>query len=558
MDAHTRELSATASLGGRIHDATTATKLLAGDPAPPGTAMTVRTPAEVMRVDEIRRTRLFAAFVVVVASSALVAMHLLDGDPVARTVHAVGAVLGVTGAVWTLWKLRRPAEYRPRDGVVFGYFCVIAICSGYYFWGDVSAVALLVPIGIYFFALGDSFAGALSLLALELVLHAAASLSVMLGWGPDRGLIRIHAQGVFNHAVPFLMVQGICVAAFFLARSLRESTLHSVEQLERAARGIAQREALLAEARAELDEVARVGGPGRYTDQTIGDYRLGVVIGRGAMGEVYEACHRHTGELVAAKLLHQRALAEPNTVERFLREVRIAASLRVPNVVRVIDVPDPHAPIPYLIMERLRGTGLADILRDEPRMPPAAVADMIREVGRGIAAAHAAGIVHRDLKPHNVFRHEPSDSRPIWKVLDFGVSKLIDHSGTLTQGGVVGTPSYMAPEQARGDEVDARCDLYGLGAIAYRALTGRPPYVGADIPSMLYAVVHDMPPRPSQVAALPPAFDEVLAVALAKPPDQRFASPDELADALADAARDRVTDRLCARAAALLDRHAWA
>jgi serine/threonine-protein kinase len=354
-----------------------------------------------------------------------------------------------------------------------------------------------------------------------------------------------------------LLIQSTCIAAFYLARSLRQSSLRSLEKLDQAIRGIAQREALLAEARAEMEEVAQIGGPGRYTDQLVGGYRLGVVIGRGAMGEVYEASHEETGRIAAAKLLHPRSLTDRSTVERFLRELRIAASLDVPNVVEVLEIPEPNAPIPYLIMERLRGDSLADVLRESPRLPAREVAAIVREVGRGLRAAHAAGIVHRDLKPHNLFRHQPADGRPVWKVLDFGVSKLMDQSGTLTQGAVVGTPGYMAPEQARGEEVDARCDLYGLGAICYRALTGRPPFSGSDVPTLLYAVVYDMPPRPSSVAPLPAAFDDVLAVAIAKPADRRFADPDQLADAIEAAADDRIDGDLRSRAATLRVDNPW-
>jgi len=538
---------------------TAATKLLTSA-APSGGSRhepTISTPAEMLRDEEVRRTRGFAVFVLILASSALVAIAVIGGDPRAKAVHAVGAGIGVLGALLTLWKLRRPLAYRPRDGVVFGYCCVLAISSGYYYWGDVSGVALMVPIGIYFFALGQSFIGALSLLVLVQVLTGTLSISIMTGLAEDRGLIRLHSGDWLEHLAAFLLIQGICAAAFLLARRLRKSNLRALERLDHAVRAIAQREALLAEARAEMEEVAQIGGPGRYTEHVVGSYRLGVVIGRGAMGEVYEASHVDTGAIAAAKLLNPRSLAEQSHLERFLRELEIAASLDVPNVVKVLEIPTERVPVPYLIMERLRGASLADILRDEPVQKPRAIAAIVREVGRGIRAAHRAGIVHRDLKPHNLFRHEPPSERPIWKVLDFGVSKLMDQSGTLTQGAIVGTPGYMAPEQARGETANERSDLYGLGAICYRAITGRPLFSGMEVPVLLHAVVYDMPARPSSIARLSSVFDDVLAVALAKAPEQRFGDPDELADALDAAAEDRISDELRARAHRLYRDYPW-
>ena len=145
----------------------------------------------------------------------------------------------------------------------------------------------------------------------------------------------------------------------------------------------------------------------------------------------------------------------------------------------------------------------------------------------------------------------------MWKILDFGVSKLADQGGTLTQGQIVGTPDYMAPEQARGVEVDVRADVYALGVIAYRALTGRPAFRGHDIPALLYAVAHTMPPRPSSFG-MAEIFDDVMAVALAKDPALRFQTAAELAAALDAAARDVVDADIRARAERLARTHPWA
>src|SRR5688572_14487396 len=182
-------------------------------------------------------------------------------------------------------------------------------------------------------------------------------------------------------------------------------------------------------------------------------------------------------------------------------------------------------------MERLTGVDLAGHLRERGRLDLDETIEMARQLAAGLEAARKAGIVHRDLKPQNVFRID--GPVPTWKILDFGVSKLVGHGGTLTQGHVIGTPQYMAPEQARGEEVDHRADVYALAAIVYRCLTGRPPFGGAGVPQILYAVVHTLPPRPSSLAELPPGADDVLARGLAKRPGDRFADATAFAAALA-------------------------
>jgi serine/threonine-protein kinase len=239
-----------------------------------------------------------------------------------------------------------------------------------------------------------------------------------------------------------------------------------------------------------------------------------------------------------------------------LREVHIAAELDSPHVVRVLEVGSEGAPLPYLAMERLQGEDLAQILRRERRLKSTRVIELVRQAGRGIAAASAAGIVHRDIKPQNLFLCE---GRPrLWKILDFGVSKRVASDGALTQGEAIGTPHYMAPEQATGNEVDMRADLYGLGAIAYRALTGHQPFSGSDIAAILFKVVCAMPQRPSALVDVDPDVDLALAIALAKTPDKRFDDAEELADALAAALRGKLGDAYRRRAGELLAELPWA
>jgi serine/threonine-protein kinase len=273
---------------------------------------------------------------------------------------------------------------------------------------------------------------------------------------------------------------------------------------------------------------------GRWSGQQMGSYKLGLVLGRGAMGEVYEAS-APDGQAAAVKLLNARSTGSTALVERFHREMAVAARLESPHIVRVFEISPPDALVPYIAMERLHGVDLATRLRTETRIPSDELVVLLDQVARGLEVARLAGIVHRDLKPHNVFLHEGAT----WKILDFGVSKVLDSEGTLTGDGIVGTPQYMAPEQASGGKVTHLADVYALGAIAYRCLTGRTPFKGKDLSELVYQVVHAPPVRPSVLGRVPPGIDDVLAVAMAKDPRRRFTSALELSQAFSAARRGR-------------------
>jgi serine/threonine-protein kinase len=186
-------------------------------------------------------------------------------------------------------------------------------------------------------------------------------------------------------------------------------------------------------------------------------------------------------------------------------------------------------------MERLHGHDLRQHLKDraDGRMPLAEVDDLLRQIARGIDAAHRADIVHRDLKPSNLFR----ENSGTWKILDFGVSK-VSGEGT-TENALIGTPSFMAPEQMSGGAVDARSDIFALGAIVYRALTGKLAFAGDTLAAIAVEVTHRTPPRPSElVPGLPPAIDDAVMTALAKDPRHRFASATAFSGAFSIAVAD--------------------
>jgi serine/threonine protein kinase len=270
------------------------------------------------------------------------------------------------------------------------------------------------------------------------------------------------------------------------------------------------------------------------------------------MGEVYEAAHVADGGDAAVKLLRRELLGDRRHVERFLREVRIASSIDSAHVVKVLEASRSIDPLPFLAMERLRGKTLGELLRGGP-YSEAPLGTLVANVGEVIDRAWAAGVVHRDLKPHNLFLTDDGT----WKVLDFGVALLGETSGTLTRGAAIGTPAYMAPEQAKGETVDHRADLYALGAVIYRCLTGRVPFVARDTPALLYAVVHIMPLRPSTFGPISPQVEAFLQIALAKARDARFSSGAELAIAYAAAQQGMLPDALIRRARKLVHQLPW-
>jgi serine/threonine-protein kinase len=489
---------------------------------------TTTSPVEAMKHEEIARTQVFLRAAIATSIAAVVIAVLTGGDPVAFRLVIAGCITTTAGASWMLWVTRDPQRYSQRSILVPALVIAIGSFGGVYYWGVGSPVAAMIVYGIYFFALGANGRLVTAMYILVAVTHAAFALLIIAGVIGDRGIISIEHLRTMDQIGVVAVIEFLYLITFITARFSQRATLEAVSRLEQAVRSVAQRDALLAEARAELDRALKIGGPGRFTEQVVGSYRLGVLIGRGGMGEVYEA-HSVTDQREAAvKLLHPGTLGDPVHVQRFLREAEMSARLDSPHVVRVLEVGTTAGEVPYLAMERLRGHDLAHQLRRQRRIQLAAARTLADEIAEGLEAARDAGIVHRDLKPHNVFHAEATAGTRAWKILDFGVSKS-GGTGTLTKGHVVGTPAYMAPEQARGEDVDHRADVYSLAAILYRAVTGHPAFTGKDVPTTLYDVVYRVPTQPSILAALPADVDRVLALGLAKDPRDRFATAAELA-----------------------------
>jgi serine/threonine-protein kinase len=240
------------------------------------------------------------------------------------------------------------------------------------------------------------------------------------------------------------------------------------------------------------------------------------------------------GKRFAVKVLHQMLTSDRDAMTRFRREATAAVAIDSPFVAEVVDVNATRDGRPYLVYELLEGEDLGALLERDGTLSLTRAARLARQVASGLGAAHAAGVVHRDLKPENIMLVRNSDGQDHIKVLDFGIAKVSAEDKLTRTGAVLGTPAYMAPEQARGTGLDHRCDIYALGAILYRAVTGRAAFGGTDVGRTLTSVIWDEPERPKTLRKeLPDAFELLIQRAMAKDPDGRFASMAELDAALA-------------------------
>lgn len=264
----------------------------------------------------------------------------------------------------------------------------------------------------------------------------------------------------------------------------------------------------------------------------LGDrYKVGEVIGRGGMAEVHEGRDLRLGRRVAIKILRPDLAKDPSFQARFRREAQSAAALNHPNIVAVYDtgedtLTDPEGQdvvVPYIVMEYVDGMTLRQLLASGRRLLPERALEITAGVLTALDYAHRHGIVHRDIKPANVMLTRTGEV----KVMDFGIARAINEAGqTMTSASaVMGTAQYLSPEQARGEVVDARSDLYSTGVLLYELLVGRPPFTGESAVSIAYQHVSEMPTPPSQVdPGVSPAIDAVVLRALAKRADDRYQS----------------------------------
>jgi serine/threonine-protein kinase len=269
----------------------------------------------------------------------------------------------------------------------------------------------------------------------------------------------------------------------------------------------------------------------------LGQYRLTEQLGAGGMGEVYRAEHALLRRPCAIKLIRPDRALDPAALARFEREVQTSAALAHPHVVRIHDYGRADDGTFYCVMEFLPGATLDDLVKRHGPLPPARAVFLLRQLCSALAEAHAAGLTHRDVKPGNVIVRDAGRQADFATLLDFGL--VLDRSAgddKLTrEGAVAGTPAYMAPEQAAGDRVDHRADVYAVGAVGYFLLSGRAPFAGGSAMRTIAAVLSD---APKPLDGAPPELTRVLMRCLAKAPGERFASADELDAALAGCAGD--------------------
>jgi serine/threonine protein kinase len=268
-------------------------------------------------------------------------------------------------------------------------------------------------------------------------------------------------------------------------------------------------------------------GPASLSGRTISHFRLGAQLDSGGMGVVYEAEDIQLGRPVALKFLAPERARHPAAKARFLKEARAASALDHVNLCTILAAGESEDGLLFLAMPRYDGESLERRIARGP-LPLAEALDIAVQVARGLAKAHGHGIIHRDVKPGNLFVTRDG----VVKILDFGIAKLSREAGQTQRGAVMGTPSYMAPEQTRGEPVDARADVWSLGVVLYEMLAGRRPFVGGSGVAVVHAVLHDNPQPLTQLRPEVPAeLDRFLARLLAKDPGQR---PVDAAEVLAD------------------------
>ncbi|GGS59039.1 Stk1 family PASTA domain-containing Ser/Thr kinase [Streptomyces violaceus] len=261
-----------------------------------------------------------------------------------------------------------------------------------------------------------------------------------------------------------------------------------------------------------------------------GRYELGQVLGRGGMAEVYLAHDTRLGRTVAVKTLRADLARDPSFQARFRREAQSAASLNHPAIVAVYDTGEDYidnVSIPYIVMEYVDGSTLRELLHSGRKLLPERTLEMTIGILQALEYSHRAGIVHRDIKPANVMLTRNGQV----KVMDFGIARAMGDSGmTMTQtSAVIGTAQYLSPEQAKGEQVDARSDLYSTGCLLYELLTVRPPFVGDSPVAVAYQHVREEPQSPSVFdPEITPEMDAIVLKALVKDPDYRYQSADEM------------------------------
>jgi hypothetical protein len=477
----------------------------------------------------IRRQLWWLSLVIPVLCVAVVASSVVLGGPaLTRRLLVAGMLASAAYGSWMAWLARR-ARLTASATAIGWVILTAGSCSAILYFGALAPVGLMIAVlAVFFIGMRGQRSVGVVVYLMFAVFHAALVGLLVAGGRPELGVLPVAAGTPGQLVVTELVIQLVLLATRIVAAAVRHSTATALRELEQQAREVGRHELLLDDAKRAFEAALRAAGGGRFTHQVVGSYRLGRLLGEGSMGEVYEATDTRTGRLAAVKLLRRSVMADRRLVQRFLTEARIVRSLATDHIARVLDTADPASSLPYIAMERLRGGDLRKRLAAHPdgRLPLAEAEDLLHQVARGIDAAHRAGVVHRDLKPSNLFRTDAG----VWKILDFGVSKVIGEN--TVENAIVGTPSFMSPEQAKSGDVDGRTDIFALGAILYYAITGTLAFDGENLAAIALQVTHHAPPPICQrVPDIPAGVDAAVMTALAKDPRQRFATAGAFADA---------------------------
>ena len=516
--------------------------------------------AATLAIDEVRRTHRFMLISGALAVIGGIATFLFDGDrslQVAFLLGIVGLIVGYSG-LW--WHTRDGRNYTPGKAVYVITLCNLAGIAACLYFGLFSPAPMILLLPIAFIGRSASGGAAWGAYGLAAGSMAVPMLLVAVGGLEDPGLVRADELGRLEQLLYAGLVQAVFLAAMANARASRRATELALAGMERAvhqmneARQAAERaEVQLEELVEHIDAHDEGGKAGPLTGRALGDWSLGGLLGRGAMGDVYSAVRTADGLEGAVKVLNPVAASDPKAKTLMQREAALMRELRSPHVVRLLDLA--FEPLPWIAMELLRGEDLAAILRRDEKLDPAALCSMLEQVATGLDTAAGVELLHRDLKPSNLFRAEHAGGT-VWKVVDFGLAKVAGQDLSLTSGDVLGTPGYIAPEILRGEPVDRRADVFSLAVIAYRCLAGTRPFTGRGH-ALLLSTLEKQPLRPS-AWGIDPAYDDVLRVGLAKDPRDRFDTATDFANALDAARAGEVPAWVRSRARALLGQQDWA
>jgi len=518
--------------------------------------------AEAFDAQEMARAQIWAKVLGFLCAITGLLIGLVQGQPQLKLVAQVACFTLVPVCFWVSYRVARPGGYTRFVYRAFGWTASLSSLPVIYFLGVFSPAPLALTLGISFFGLARDPVHAWVIPITATLGYFVLALGIVLGIIPDMGMLGTSVYDDVGRIFMTVMVPMVLLCTLWCAQKSRLTLVDALEGAHSAAYQAEAREVQLREVNQEFDAVRRYGAgkSGRFSGEMAGPFRLESVVGRGAMGEVYLGYHRDSRMRVAVKILSETESCDPSNLARFLREGDMLRAVKDSHVVQVYQVGRLEGPKPshFIAMEYLEGEDLAAVLRQDGVMNVAEVTQCLGEIAMGLAAVHRAGIVHRDLKPQNLF-YTTLNGVKSWKLLDFGVSKFEGSQGTLTCNQLVGTPAFMSPEQARSLDVDTRSDVFSLGAIAYRALTGRTPFAAGDLPGVLYKIVYEHAPVPSSyVVDIPKDVERVLAVALCKNPLNRFQSAEQFREAWLEASENKLREGFRVRGDALMLLYGWA